>query len=190
MIIKKTIALICALPLLVLALPVSAQTDLTCSDITFHDDLTSRFPDIADDCLGVVESNGEPLAKFNVEIVRVINNNLTFRFRDPKDGSFGPRQRITVDSSWRARIDGNTYRARDLIRGQQLNIYLPADRWEAHVAEDTTSVIVVFSFVKMFDDHEEEVAMLPSTAGLMPLFALFGGMAIFSAFLIRVSRRR
>ena len=53
--IRKIITILCALPLLALGLPAAAQTDLTCDDITFGYEMTSRFPRVGEACLDVVE---------------------------------------------------------------------------------------------------------------------------------------
>jgi hypothetical protein len=184
----KIISLLSALPLLAIGLPATAQTDLTCDDITFGYEMTSKFPEIGDACQDVVEVDGERFAKMSVEIIRTNGNRATFRFKMP-DGSYGPTQSTELDPSWRAEIQGRNMRLRDLGRGQELNIYLPADRWEAHVATNMTGYFAVYYPVAMEEDSGGG-ASLPSTASFMPMFGLLGGAALFSAFLIRVFRRR
>lgn len=44
--ITKIITMLSALPLLAMGLPANAQTDLTCDDITFASEMTSRFPNV------------------------------------------------------------------------------------------------------------------------------------------------
>lgn len=189
--IRKIIALFSALPLLALAFPANAQTDLTCADIDFNYDVTSRFPDVADHCIDVVEVDGERFAKFSVEIVRTGNNRATFRFVDPDNGQRGPVQSVNLDPDWRANINGRDYRIRELGPGQELNIYMPSDRWEAHVARNTTGYFAVYYPTAMEDETDDGAgAMLPATAGSMPLLGLFGGLALFSAFMVRVFRRK
>ena len=63
--IRKIITILCALPLLALGLPAAAQTDLTCDDITFGYEMTSRFPRVGDACLDVVEVDGVMVAVFS-----------------------------------------------------------------------------------------------------------------------------
>ena len=186
--IRKIITLLCALPLLAIGLPATAQTDLTCDDITFSNEMTSRFPNIGDACQDVVEVDGERFAKLSVEIVSTGNNRATYKFKMP-DGSYGPTQTSNLDPSWRTNIDGRDYRIRELGRGQELNIYLPSDRWEAHVATNMTGYFAVYYPVAMEEDTGGG-AVLPSTASFMPMFGLLGGAALFSAFLMRVFRRR
>lgn len=186
--IRKIITILCALPLLALGLPAAAQTDLTCDDITFGYEMTSRFPRVGEACLDVVEVDGERFAKMTVEVVRTGNNRATFKFKLP-DGSYGPTQSTNLDPSWRANIEGRDYRVRELGPGQELNIYVPSDRWEAHMATNTTGYFAVYYPVAMEEDTGRGAA-LPSTASFMPMFGLLGGAALFSAFLMRVFRRR
>ncbi len=188
--IRKIISLLSTLPLLAMGLPATAQTDLTCDDITFTYEMTSRFANIGDACLDVVEVDGERFAKMSVELVTTGNNRASFKFKMP-DGSYGPTQSVKLDPSWRSKIDGRNYRIRELGRGQELNIYLPSDRWEAHVATNMTGYFAVYYPVALEDeDTGGSVAALPSTASYMPMFGLLGGAALFSAFFVRVLRRR
>ena len=188
--IRKILALVYALPLLALAGPAAAQTDLTCDDIDFNYDVTTRFPDIADHCVDVIEVDGERFAKFSVELVRTGNNRATFRFKH-EDGTYGPTQTVDLNPDWRAEIGGREYRIRELGPGQELNIYVPSDRWEAHVARNTTGYFTVYYPVAMTDDAgAADDTVLPATAGYMPLLGLFGGLALFSALVVRIYRRR
>ena len=193
MIVKQIATLLPALALFAFSLPASAQTDLTCADIEFTPDLRSRYPDIQDACRDVVEVDGKRYAKVTIELVRTRNNRATFRFLET-DGDRGPTQTIELDSSWRANINGRRYRLRELGAGQQLSIYLPADRWEVYVPPDDTQQFVVFIGVVMFDDTgggaTTTVAALPATAGSMPMFGLLGSVALCAAFLLRIFRRR
>ena len=59
-----------ALPLLAMGNLASAQSGLTCDDIEFTYEITSRYPDAKNACLGVVEVDGERFAKMSVELVR------------------------------------------------------------------------------------------------------------------------
>ena len=182
---KKVIVFLAALPLLGFS---SLASALTCDEVSFSADITSEFPDAKDACIEVVEKDGQPYVKMKVELVRPGSNRLTFQFKHP-DGSNGPTHSIVPAADWRVNIEGRNYRARDLGRGQELSIYLPADRWEAHVAA-SDMVVETFSLIVIITAAEPEPQMLPSTASNMPLFALFGGLALFGAGLIRVTRRQ
>ncbi len=182
---KRGIAYISVLPLLAFA---SLASALTCSEVILGKDITDKFPTAQDACLEVVERNGETFVKMKAELTRTpIGNKVTFRFKHA-DGSSGPTYSTVLSPQWRIRIDGSQYRAQDLIRGQALSIYLPSDRWEAHIAASDV-VVQTFSFI-VITEAVPEPLMLPSTASNMPLFALFGGLALFGAGLIRVLRRQ
>ncbi len=182
---KRGIAYITILPLLAFASMASA---VTCSEVVLGKDLTDRFPTASEACLEVVERNGETFVKMKAELMRTpIGNRVQFRFIH-SDGSSGPTYATNLPPEWRVRIDNSQYRAQDLIRGQQLSIYLPSDRWEAHIAAADV-VVETFNFV-VITQADPEPMMLPETASNMPLFALFGGLALFGAGLIRVTRRQ
>jgi LPXTG-motif cell wall-anchored protein len=123
----------------------------------------------------------------NVEVLNSTSGRLTFRFKN-NDGSFGPTHSVRPPSDWRANIAGRSLRARDLTRGQELSVYLPSDRWEAHVTT-TDMVVETFSLI-IITRAEAEPMMLPSTASNMPLFALFGVLALLGAGMIRVKRHQ
>ena len=182
---KKLAAILSLLPLLAMSSTASAQMDLTCDDIEFTNEILSRYPDARNGCIDVVEVDGERYAKMTVELLRTSNNRAVFRFKHP-DGSFGPTQRAELDPSWRAEIDGRSYRIRELQRGQELNLYLPSDRWEADL-EPVTAVFVVYNRYPLFND---DAGALPATASELPMFAMFGGAALVTAFLMRIYRRR
>ena len=78
---------------------------------------------------------------------------------------------------------------RDLTAGQELNIYIPGDRWEAHVAKDMSGYITVYYAVAMVQSSGSGAA-LPTTASPLPLIGLLGAGSLFAAFLMRVRRRR
>ena len=81
-------------------------------------------PDIGQSCQSVYEKGGALYAKVVIEVVRVRGNRMTFR-PVHTDGTMGDSRSVQLDSSWRADIGGRSYRASDLMRGQQLNTYIP-----------------------------------------------------------------
>lgn len=183
---KMTAALISTLFLFAVSTTAIAQDEdgmgLTCADIDFVPSVTSRASDVDLACRDVVELNGARYAKFKVELLSVRGNSTTFHFIYP-DGTTGSRHSITVDPSWRATIEGRQYRMSQLARGQELSVYLPSDRWEAHV-DSPTSTFVAYTPAPMYAPDD----MLPSTAGPLPLIGLFGILALLGASLIRIFR--
>ena len=196
---KATAAMMSALALSAFGSTALAQdedgTGLSCADIEFNASVIAQAEDIAMACRDVVELNGAKYAKTQVKLDRVSGNRATFHFVYP-DGKRGSRHSIQVAPEWRALIDGRETRMRDLTRGQELSVYLPSDRWEAHFSAPTTTFAsyTPVAIAAAADDDDMggsggSAAMLPSTAGALPLFGLFGGIALLGAALIRVFRR-
>jgi len=189
MTIKRAFFVFQAVFLLAIGAPASAQTDLTCADITFEQEVLSKYPSATEGCRDVVEVDGERYAKMRVEIMGARGNVGTFRFMN-KDGTYGPLESVTVDDDWRASLGGKEYRMRQLSKGQEINIYIPANRWEAHVASDMSGEITSYYAVVMVHQPTGGGAALPSTASPLPLIGMLGMGSLFAAFLMRVRRRR
>ena len=186
----RIIAMLAALPLMALGSLASAQADLTCADIDFTPAVTSVYPDIDEACLDVVEIDGERFAKIGVEVLRSSNNSASFRIKHA-DGTYGPTHRAELPSDWRAELGGQQVRARDLVRGQELNIYMPSDRWEAHVSAPTTTFIVYRGYALTEDSGSgSTMAALPSTASPLTTLGAIGGASLLTAFFLRIYRRR
>ena len=158
-------------------------TPTSCADLNWSAEVLAANPDIAMSCQAVYEKDGELFAKASIEIIRVRGNRMTFRTMHT-DGSKGDSRSVVLDPSWRAEIGGRTYRASDLMRGQQLNVYIPQDRFALAVEDsdgvDTADVVVI----------EEEVVEMPSTASPLFLIGLAGGAFIALGGLLSGVRRR
>ena len=158
-------------------------TPTSCADLNWSAEVLAANPDIAMSCQAVYEKDGELFAKASIEVIRVRGNRMTFRTMHT-DGSKGDSRSVVLDPSWRAEIGGRTYRASDLMRGQQLNVYLPEDRFALAVEDsdgvDTVDVVVI----------EEEVVEMPSTASPLFLIGLAGGAFIALGGLLSGVRRR
>ncbi len=173
---------------LALTLGASAQLqaqDATpgCEDLNWSAEVLSANPDIGMSCQGVYEKNGMLYAKASIEVVRVRGNRITFRPLHT-DGSKGESRSIQVEPSWRAEIAGRKYRASDLTRGQQLNVYLPEDRFALATTDadgpDEADIVVI----------EEEVVEMPTTASPLFLIGLVGGGLLALGGMLGGLRRR
>ena len=159
------------------------STTVTCADLNWSTEVLTQNPDIAAMCQTVYERDGILYAKTSIEVVRVRGNTMTFR---PKhtDGTLGDSRSITLDSAWRANIGGRQYRASDLSRGQELNVYLPEDRFALAVADDDG-----------LDETEmmaigEVATEMPTTASPLFLVGLAGGAFLALGGLLSGVRRR
>lgn len=157
------------------------STTVTCADLNWSTEVLAQNPDIAAMCQTVYERDGILYAKTSIEVVRVRGNTMTFR-PVSLDGTKGDSRKVTLTDSWRANINGRLYRANDLQRGQQLNVYLPEDRFALAIADDDAEVVEMMPI-------EEAVAM-PTTASPLFLVGLAGGGLLALGGLLSSLRRR
>ena len=99
-----------------------------CAELKWSAEVLAANPDVELACQGVYERDGILYAKATIEVVRAVGNTLKFRTLRI-DGSKGDSRSVTLAPEWRVVLDGQEYRLRDLTEGQQLNIYLPEDRF-------------------------------------------------------------
>lgn len=135
----------CAIALVVLW----SQAGLTqggCGEVQFSDEINQRFPKARDACIEIVERDGKPYAHFQAEIVSVRGDTVQAQFKAP-DGTRSRTIAFTPPSDARVQIAGRSYRYSELTSGQELDVWLPPDRWEIVVPQDAsadfTSVEVV-----------------------------------------------
>ena len=117
-------------------------------------------------------------AKTSIEVVRVRGNTMTFR-PIHTDGTRGDSRSVTLGTSWRAKIAGREYRASDLMRGQELNVYLPEDRFALAIEDVETEFVPI-----------ETVTEMPTTASPLFLIGLAGGAFLALGGMLSGIRRR
>ena len=154
---------------------------VTCADLNWSAEVLAANPDIAAMCQTVYEKNGKLFAKTSVEVVRVRGNTMTFRPLHV-DGTKGDSRSVTLDPSWRAQIAGRQYRASDLMRGQNLNVYMPEDRFALAIEDEELDD----SDFMMIEDATE----MPTTASPLFLVGLAGGAFLALGGLLSGIRRR
>jgi hypothetical protein len=134
------------------------MTALSCKDFRPTNEALERFPNLAGACEGIVDRDGELYGKFTAVVRRVSGNNLTLHL-PATNRTF----KVRPDSSHRVLVDGRKTRARDLVRGQELQIYLSVKQF---AAPDIEQVAFVTETDMIVDLEIEEVAALPTTASL------------------------
>lgn len=160
-----------------------AQDAPTCDDLVWSAQVLSANPDMALSCQGVYARNDELYAKVTIELTRVRGNRLTFRPQHT-DGTQGAQRSITVPNSWRANIEGRTYRAGELLPGQELNVYIPEDRFALAVDDGAFD-----GDEELISIEEATVVAMPKTAS--PLYAVLGaGLAFLGLGFAMTAQRR
>ena len=181
---KKKMVVAMGMALALSAGSVSAQDAApTCADLNWSADVLAANPDIGMSCSAVYEKDGKLYAKVPIEVLRVRGNRMTFRPMHT-DGTMGDSRSFQLDSAWRAEIGGRQYRASDLMRGQQLNVYIPEDRFALAIEDadgpDEADIVMI----------EEEVVEMPTTASPLFLVGLAGGAFLALGGLLSGVRRR
>ena len=161
----------------------------SCGNIQFTDAVTSRFPNAKDACLDVVERDGKQYAHFQAKIVRVQGNSVEAQFKLP-NGEYGQTVAFTPPSTARVKIEGSTYRYRDLNRGQELDVYVPPDRWDVAVPQEPDFAAAPAVEEVPLSEPSETLAALPSTAGRLPWLVVLGIVLLAVSLVSRVSYGR
>ena len=94
------------------------------------------------------------------------------------DGTYGRPVAVTPAPDARVRIAGQTYRYRDLNRGQELDLYITAGRWEIVVPSDPAVEFAAAPSVTVFALAQPAPTVaantLPRTASPLPLLGSSG----------------
>jgi hypothetical protein len=181
----------------VLALSWSQSTfaqQASCRDITFTGPVAREFPNARDACLGVVtRADGRQYAHFQARVRNVRGNTVEAEFKMP-DGSYGRPVSVTPEPSARVRIGGRSYRYSELARGQELDVYLPPDRWEIAVPTNPDVEFVAAEEVTLVGLAQPTQTLaantLPRTASPLPLIGALGGVLTALGFGLAAIRRR
>jgi hypothetical protein len=163
-----------------------AQTGApTCDDLVWSAQVLEANPDIALSCQGVYERDGELFAKVTIELTRVRGNRLTFRPLHT-DGTKGDIRSITVPNTFRANIAGRSFRASELLPGQELSVYMPQDRFALAVEDDDFD-----ASEDMLEIQEVTAAAVAMPTTASPLYsALAGALALLGLGAALTYRRR
>ncbi len=158
------------------------MTALSCKDFRPTNEALERFPDLAGACEGIVDRDGELYAKFTAVVRRVSGNNVTL-YLPATEHTF----RVRPDSSHRVLVEGRKTRVRDLVRGQELHIYLAVNEF---AKLDIEEVAFVTETDMIVDIEIERVAALPTTASILPLVAGAGFVLLGVGLVLRRRRLR
>ena len=95
------------------------------------DEARARFVNLAGSCLGVVERN-EALYMHTKVVVRRVSRRAVTLYLPATDRTF----EVTPDASARVMINGRKTRTRDLVRGQELQIYILVDKFTQPIIDE------------------------------------------------------
>ncbi len=132
----------------------------TCSDIEFGDAVTSRFPEVAAACRGVVrDAKGTPYVVIEATVHHVRRDprtrslqNVTLDMLDVRNTSLR-KLSIRPPRGFRFTVRGQEYSADYLTRGAELTLYLPSDRWEVVWSPETATPIDTEVFIEDIETY-------------------------------------
>ena len=155
---------------------------LTCADFRPTPEALERFPNLAGACEAIVERDGELYAKFTAVVRRVRGSNVTLHL--PATGNtFTTRP----ETSMFVEADGRKMRARNVVRGQNIRIYLAVSQFGK---PDIDEVAFVTQEDVIVEVPAEMVAALPTTASPWPGIALAGLLLLSAGYVMRRRRLR
>lgn len=130
------------------------MTELSCNDFRPTTEAIERFPDLVGACEGIVDRDGDLYAKFTAVVRRVSGNSVTL-FLPATKHTFNVRP----EPSQEVLVEGRKTRVRDLVRGQEVHIYLAANAFSKPEIEEV-AFITEQDFI--VDVPVEQVAAFPT----------------------------
>ena len=173
-----------------------SATDLTCGDIKFSPEAFEVYEFLDQACLGIVDRNGGVYAKLTARVVAQTFSGTHFRYRHA-DGELGPSNRAAMRADFQVGIDGTLASLADVAVRSDVNVYIPNAYWSvptvevAEVIEEVAAPPPPPPPPPASEPEPEPLPeMLPTTAGSLPLLALFGSLFLILGGALRLSRRQ
>lgn len=174
--------------LLAAAHGVQAQ-QVDCQTVEFSAAVTQKFPRVREACLEVIERQGQLLAVFKADLLKVSGNKVRIRAKLPGGGQ-AEAQTVQVPPERRVLVDGKKYRVNELSLGQELTIYARVDEPVAALAPAEASESLAFVPIEV---EPLRVAAaepeMPATASELPALGLLGALLICLAIALELLRR-
>jgi len=176
------LALVLAVTALSAAASAQEMTALSCDDFRPTPEALERFSNLKGACEGVVDMDGELYAKFTAIVRRAAGSSVTLYLPATE-----PPFRVKTDSSQRVLVGGKKTRVRDLVRSQEIRIYLAVSQF---AKPDIEEVAFVTEEDYIIDIEIERVPALPTTASIWPTLAGGGLLLLGIGYTLRRRRFR
>lgn len=160
----------------------AVPTEMACEDFTPTTEAQERFAELEGACEAIVERAGVLYAK-TTAIVRRVTAGSVRLYLPATDHTFT----IRPGSDAYVLVAGQKTRPRDLVRGQEIRIYVSVEEFGQPVIEE---IALVTETDEIVVHVAEAVSALPTTASVLPALGLAGGLLLFGAGLIRRVRTR
>lgn len=181
----------CLIPIAVmlLAAQVAQAQQVDCQTVQFSDAVMQKFPRVREACLDVIERQGQLLAVFKADLLKVSGNKVRIRARLP-GGGHADAQTVQVDPERRVLVNDKKYRVDELALGQELTIYARVDEPVVALAPEDSSVNPEFSPIEIVPDRVAAAAPeMPTTARQLPALGLLGALLVCLGVALELIRR-
>lgn len=191
----RTISLLIPITALLAAASAAHAQQVDCQSVEFSSAVTAKFPRVREACLDVIERDGQLMAVFKADLLKVTGNKVRIRAKLPGGGQ-AEAQTVQVAPDRRVLVDGKKYRVDELALGQELTVYARVDEPVAAVAPADTTEPLEFVPIQVEPMRVAAAAEpeMPTTASDRPALAVLGmvlaGIAVAFEFLRRVRRLR
>jgi len=163
----------------------------SCAEVNWKADTIERLDDASADCLEIVEIDGKKYARLEATIAGQSPAGPVVRYTH-NDGSYGSMVRTYPPEGHIARIEGRDVDLGDLDDGQVVHIYLPDSAW--HQPEPEVAAVAppppAPEPAPKPEPAPEPAPVMPTTAGSLPLLALFGVLFFILGGTLRYVRKQ
>lgn len=169
-------------------------TSNNCDDVQWSEEMQQRYPDIDSACQSVEERNGKKYVRFEGTVRSASASTLDVNFRG------GGRVQMEPPEGTKIYMNGKQVPVSDLRRGDQLTFYVPEDRMSVQFYPDeqlantqesqAVNVPIAAAQQATPEEDEDRMAMLPSTAGVLPWLGLASLFLLALAGTLRLLRHQ
>lgn len=185
----RTVSSLIMIAVTLAAAAMAQSQQIDCQSVEFSDEVVRKFPRVREACLDVIERQGQLMAVFKADLLKVSGNKVRIRAKLPGGGEAEP-QTVQVPRDRRVLVDGRKYRVDELALGQELTIYARVDEPLAALVPAETSDPIDFVPIEVepirVATAEPE---MPRTASGLPALGLLGVFLVCLAAAIELIRR-
>jgi hypothetical protein len=164
----------------------TANAQVSCSDLTFTAEAYEAYDQINAACIEVVDRDGQMMAKFEAEVVAQSPSGTYVRYTHA-DGSKGPSTQIQ-NPDFIAHVDGQDTAIGDLNVRQNIRVYVGDEYWSLPAPE--VAAAPPPPPPPPPEPEPEPEPVMPTTAGNLGWLALFGGLFLVLGGALRFSRQQ
>ena len=173
--------------------PTERTQRASCADIDWNQEMLGKHPGLIEACQEVVVAGGQTWARFEAKFVRVEpDGTVVFSVRDARDRSI-EEVRIMPTAGQVAYIDDRATPFRQLRSRDAVNLYVPEGQYgfatQPGVPQEQVAAVVPAPPTPAEATTQDLPAVLPRTAGPLPLLALGGLLSLLGGLGLTLRRR-